>query len=153
MPTDDQRIRAGLKFLASADRDAKKAAVILDQIFGGTLPDLTIKRRHFDVTTGPGRTKRYHGRMTQDQFAVLDKSSNKKSLGAFADAVDGLLVIVDADTGQAIDLLLKALAGTKAALRSVSFPRLGTCTFDDGQTARTTQIVCEGGLLGTWVPD
>jgi hypothetical protein len=148
-PTDDQLIRAGLKYLAKADRHALRAALALDSLFGGNLSaTLHIHPYHFDVTAGPGRTKRYRGHMTDGQAAKLDLATSKQSLAAFAAAVDHVLCRLDHRTTNAIESLLEGLIPAKKML----YPALGTCTYDSTTENNVSKAVCEEGLLGTWVP-
>jgi hypothetical protein len=145
-PTEDQLIRAGLKYLAKADRHALRAALALDSLFGGNLSaTLQIDPYHFDVTAGPGRTKRYRGRMTKGQAAILNLTPNKQSLAAFAAAVDHVLCRLDHRWTNALEALIEGLVAAKR------YPPLGTCVYDPGAVEHeVSNSVCTEGLLGKW---
>ncbi len=101
--------------------------------------------------------------MTDNQNKFLDTADNKASFQAFADAVANLILVLDrgdlnhttaappqGGAGRAIDDLRKALQMIIAEVK-ILFPPLGTCTYDDNQTAHCSEAACEDGLLGTWV--
>jgi hypothetical protein len=122
-----------------------KAALALDSLFGGNLSaTLHIGPHHFDVITGPGRTKRYRGHMTAGQAAILNLEVHKKSLAAFAAAVDRLLCRFDHRSTSALESLLEGLVA------QVHYPILGTCTYDSTVEYKVSETTCTEGLLGTW---
>jgi hypothetical protein len=146
-PSDDDQIKAGLKYLGKADRHALKAALALDSLFGGNLSaTLHIGPHHFDVTTGPGRTKRYRGHMTKGQAAILNLPHNKQSQAAFAAAIYHVLCRLDHRSTKAIEALLEGLVAP-----GTYYPILGTCVYDTGAVEyEVSQTTCKEGLLGTW---
>jgi hypothetical protein len=145
-PTDDQLIRAGLKYLAKADRHALRAALALDSLFGGNLSaTLKINRYRFHVTGGPARG--YPGHATKGQAEILNRTPNKQSQAAFAAAVDHVLCRLDHRSTKALEALLEGLVAP-----GTYYPVLGTCTYDSTQEYNVSKAVCEEGLLGTWVP-
>ncbi len=145
--TDEMRIRAGLRFLRRVDVQINKALKALDEIFESGVTGNALSSFGFSVPDGAGGFKQFVGKMTQAQYNVLTATGNLAGLKQFADAVDNLLTTLDNASGAAANNLNKSLTiGTQ-----LLFPPLGTCTYDDNQTAHCSEAACEDGLLGTWV--
>jgi hypothetical protein len=157
-PSEDQRIRKGLKFLCKADRRAVKAAVQLEKLTGLCDPPGVGEVLQWYRFTVQG--KRYEGRMSRKQYEQLKGHVGSKK--AFADAIADVILSLNNAVVDALKALSKGLCGTQAAVAAAALtgedgdggvfdPPLGCCNYDTNlQKDDVTEYICEVALLGEW---
>ena len=148
--TDDERIRAGLSFLAKTDEALINAGHPLAEITGISDPPgvTTLLDKYTFRVAGTD----YAGLMTEPQFQILD--GHKGSLREFADAIADVLIYSTHELIEAARGINRGLIGADLKVDMLAVADEGCCTYDTGMHKNTGKDNCYTGLKGSnWVKE